>query len=1440
MARAGKYAARAALAVAAFVLVATALSALALMTTTGQTLALRLGAFVASDAESSITIGALEGSLLSDGRIAAVTVADRNGEWLAVRDIRFSWSPLRLISGQIEIAYLTVGRIDVIRTPVGDAGAQQKSGNGGASFIALVARRFEIGVLALHEPVLGTPANFTVRARADLAQPDRALTAALDVTRLDGPGGQLHFDGAYRAGDRVLEVNLSAAEPAKGVLAGLLQMPDAPALSFAFNGAGPIDRWRGAWSMAAAEQTFVAGSATVDRDGERHRVNINSEGYLGPLVPAVLSDVLAGKTTLTVAGVLSGLEIIHLEQLSVASDALRITAAGGADLTQRYVHGEAVARVATADGAAVQLPLASGEMVSLGSLDMRVSLPDRRTQRQVAARIDVRDVSADFGSVGAVQLSAVAQQASPLGDAMLDVQDAKISAVADGVQPHDAALAAVLGPKIEMSAVGQREGEAFEVSDVRVATQAGLLSGRAAGVSGGLSATAELNVPDLGALTALTGEGLGGRATVRVRAERKKAAGPLQISLEGLGEELRADTPALNGLIAGTTRLAGNAEIDAAGGYALRNLVLSSGNLDVRANGKRAADPSAGSMQLELRGKIADLARLNAALSGAASLEARLDGKDGALTSYLRVAGEDFRINGRAVRSPVLTFNGAGTLPAHGGTFELTGDMDGAAISGAGRIGIDAAGAAFAESLRLAVASARVTGDIRLPKGERVAGRLDIDAPKLSVLAPLAGRPLDGAVTARIDFAAEGVPAITVRAKAPSIGIGTTRIGDVAADIDVVDYIDALRFKGKARVARIDAGSSKVRNLRIEANDAGTATAFRIGAEIDEGQLSAGGKVEQQGAAIAVTLAEMKAALGGVTTSLDAPANIVVAGGNVEIKRLLLKSGNGRLQVSGKAGADAMALSVSLQRLPAAIANAFAPELGLEGQLDGNIDVRGTAESPAAEAKVKWSGAAAAASRAQFIPPLAIDLQARLRDGVVNGAVQAGGVPALSVQAKGTFHIGDKSTKARLDGTIPLSLANASLAERNTRVSGTLRLGADVSGTAEAPHVDGMLNIEGAEVSDPASGLKLQGIGGSGRFSRTSLVIERITGTGAKGGSVAIGGRVIQAADGPVSVSLRVDLDGLKFDDRELLAGEVDGNVSVEGTLAALQANGDIRIKRLDVIVPNRMPHSVAALDLKHVNAPADSYAGRASAKAAPERAAAPVAIGINIGVEAASRIFVRGRGLDAQLGGALRVGGTASRPVANGGFSIERGRLDMLGRQLSFKRGQLIFAGDIEPSLDMEAVAEADGVTISVFVTGPASEPKFRFSSSPALPEDEVVARLLFNKSLAKLSPMQLAQLASEVDKIGGLSSGPSTFDQVKGALGVDVLDVTTNDKNSPEVSAGKYVNESTYVGVRQGSSATSSRVIIDHDLSKNLKARGELGADGNSKIGVGVEWDY
>jgi translocation and assembly module TamB len=124
-------------------------------------------------------------------------------------------------------------------------------------------------------------------------------------------------------------------------------------------------------------------------------------------------------------------------------------------------------------------------------------------------------------------------------------------------------------------------------------------------------------------------------------------------------------------------------------------------------------------------------------------------------------------------------------------------------------------------------------------------------------------------------------------------------------------------------------------------------------------------------------------------------------------------------------------------------------------------------------------------------------------------------------------------------------------------------------------------------------------------------------------------------------------------------------------------------------------------------------------------------------------------------------------------------------------------------------------------------------------LPEDQILALLLFNKSLAQLTPPQAVQLASQVSELGGLASGPGVLDGLKTSLGIDRLDLTTTEDGDVAVSAGSYLNENLYVGVEQGA-GNSRKVNVDLDITKNVKIRGQAGADGESKLGVGVEWEY
>ena len=155
------------------------------------------------------------------------------------------------------------------------------------------------------------------------------------------------------------------------------------------------------------------------------------------------------------------------------------------------------------------------------------------------------------------------------------------------------------------------------------------------------------------------------------------------------------------------------------------------------------------------------------------------------------------------------------------------------------------------------------------------------------------------------------------------------------------------------------------------------------------------------------------------------------------------------------------------------------------------------------------------------------------------------------------------------------------------------------------------------------------------------------------------------------------------------------------------------------------------------------------------------------------NRIFVRGRGIYAELGGNLHVNGSARDPQVTGGFELLRGSLMLLSSRLTFTRGDVRFHGDVMPDLDLVAETSTSGVTAQIAVTGPAVQPAFQISSNPSLPEDEILSRILFQKSSGSLSAFQALELANAVATLSGQADA---FENVRKSLGVDSLDISTS----------------------------------------------------------------
>ena len=433
----------------------------------------------------------------------------------------------------------------------------------------------------------------------------------------------------------------------------------------------------------------------------------------------------------------------------------------------------------------------------------------------------------------------------------------------------------------------------------------------------------------------------------------------------------------------------------------------------------------------------------------------------------------------------------------------------------------------------------------------------------------------------------------------------------------------------------------------------------------------------------------------------------------------------------------------------------------------------------------------------------------------------------------------------KVDGKAPLELASLAMANSGILLEGTTQIAMTVTGSAASPSINGKVTTSGADFVDTNTSLTIRDINASIAFDGSSARIDQLQGKLGSSGTVSAGGTVsLDTARGlPANLTLSIK-DGTYIS--EIVTAELNADLTVEGPLAGSgRIGGTISLSRTDITIPDQLPSSIPFVDVVHKNAPS-SVVAQAQELAPPEGQSSSASgssggLILDISVSAPSRIFLRGRGIDAEFGGSIVVSGTTSDPRITGSFSMIRGRIDMLTKRFDFDRGTITFAGTVDPDLNFQTTTRSGSATYSIIVGGTASDPEISFSSSPQLPEDEILANLFFGKNLSKLSAIQIAQLANALAQIGGADQGGGVLGRLRGLAGLADIDVNTdNPDGSTSIGIGRYINDRTYLNVEQGLGGGSGRVTIDLDITDNLKARGEADTDGNSKAGLFYERDY
>lgn len=425
-------------------------------------------------------------------------------------------------------------------------------------------------------------------------------------------------------------------------------------------------------------------------------------------------------------------------------------------------------------------------------------------------------------------------------------------------------------------------------------------------------------------------------------------------------------------------------------------------------------------------------------------------------------------------------------------------------------------------------------------------------------------------------------------------------------------------------------------------------------------------------------------------------------------------------------------------------------------------------------------------------------------------------------------------------GSAPLGLANAAIQPR--RLEGIAQFNLSVNGPAALGSVSGTVRTAGARFSAPLLGVALEGISGSATLAAGRATID-LAAQSPDGGRVTVQGPV--GLEPPFVADLRVGLAGIVLQDPELFQTSATGTVTVNGPLRnGARIAGLIDLGRTEIQVPSSGVGVLGPLpEVTHRGAPAEvrrtlERAGLTVTAGVRQRAGPRIVFPLDLTIRAPSRIFIRGRGLDAELGGEFRITGTTADIVPLGQFDLIRGRLDILQQRFNLTEGFVSLEGELIPFVRLVATTTAQtGTLVNIILQGPVNEPEVVFQSAPELPQDEVLAQLIFGRDISQITPLQAVQLAAAVGTLAGRGGG-GVIDNFRQGLGLDDLDLATDDQGNVAVRAGAYLSENVYTDVTVGTDTTE--INLNLDLTDNITVQGSAGTDGDTSLGIFFQRDY
>jgi translocation and assembly module TamB len=550
--------------------------------------------------------------------------------------------------------------------------------------------------------------------------------------------------------------------------------------------------------------------------------------------------------------------------------------------------------------------------------------------------------------------------------------------------------------------------------------------------------------------------------------------------------------------------------------------------------------------------------------------------------------------------------------------------------------------------------------------------------------------------------------------------------------------------------------------------------------------------------------------------TLDRPVGLIAAPDHVRLEWLCLVGTPGSVCADGEWKSAAWSMTVMTNELPLATLTAGrTPSVQYLGTIDALARLNGGAAIPL-QGSVRASLAGAeiahrlASKRIEHtrigsgtvgvnLTPTEITAQANLGDGQV-GTLQAKGVVQRTVPEWQNMPV-SAELHAQSAGLDLVSLYVPAI----DRAAGHFNADVQIAGTIGAPELSGLIKVTDGELDVYQVNLSMRAIALQARVGGAGIDFK---------GSATLGPGAVNA-DGHIEWRNlqpygKFHLAGTNLRVADLPEAQIDASPDLDFAIAGrrIEVTGKVLVPYAK-IAPTNITNAVRASDDEVI------VGGE------PDDPSKHFEVTSDIGLALGDRINIDTMGLTAKLGGGIEIkSGTDAITRANGELDIEKGKYMAYGRLLDIDSGRLYFGGPIDnPGIQVTAKKEFPDVTAFVNVRGTLLQPRLSFSSTPPLPQSQIVSLILAGGSL------ESAQTRGAAGNVA-LGQGVAMLAQQYGSVvGIQEAGIESDINSETSLVLGRYLNPRLYVSYGISLTEQLNTFKLRYTLGDHWTIKAELG---------------